>query len=406
MAEYKFSDLKAKYEGFREPKIRVYIGGNVLGKDTGLGIISAEVEQTSGFEASIATVVLGGAYKGDSHSFDIKKTKQFMYMGSTIIILMGYAESVREVFRGFIARVHFIIPGDGTHQVPSIELTCMDVKGLMMANRHSKRLKSQYYSDAVKEVLQANPFMSQKDSKGKDFIKLVISNTPDKPEGAGGGAGGAAGGMGGAGGAGGAGGQKETTDKRVEMVEESDYEFVVKAAKKYNFDFFAICESVYFIEAKKNADPVIELKPNMGLANIDVGYDLSGIVKSVEVRNIDMDQGKYIGGKKKSTTKISLGNVAKPLVEKQSMVYIDPTTDSKNEAGYRAAYLMDTIDYRLGNISAEFVGIPELTAGRFVTISSFGTPLDNNYYLTSVRHILDDGLYKTVFEGCTNTIGK
>ena len=44
------------------------------------------------------------------------------------------------------------------------------------------------------------------------------------------------------------------TDKTVEMVAESDYEFVVKAAKKYNYEFFVSGGNVYFRKAKEYGD--------------------------------------------------------------------------------------------------------------------------------------------------------
>ena len=393
MADFVFGDLKSEYEDFREPKVRLYINDEELASDAGLAVTEVEVELTGGYEASIATVTLSGSFDQNSSSFDIKKTKKFLYMGSTISVYLGYGRSIREVFRGFIARVHFLIPEATSEEVPSIELTCMDAKGVLMANRHSKRLKSLYYSDAVREVLEANAFIMQKDSTGKPFTTLNISNTPDKPKGQEGGT------------PGGAGGKQPETDRRVEMVEESDYDFIVKAAKRYNFEFFAVGEVLYFIEAKKNTTELIELSPLMGMKSMDVGYDMTGLVRSVVVRNIDMAQGKYIGDKKKTNSKISLGNKAKPLVEKQSLVYIDPTTDSKEEAGYRASYLMNTIDYRLGSVNAEYVGLPELIPGRFIKLKGFGQPLDNKFYLTNVRHVMNGNRYVTRFEGVANTIG-
>lgn len=357
--------------------------------DTGLAITEIEVELTGGYDASLATVVLSGSYDSDKKKYDIDKTKKFLFMGSSVNIYLGYGTSVREVFRGFIARVHFIIPDPVSEDMPSIELTCMDVKGLMMANRHSKRLKARYFSDAVKEILEANAFITQKDESGNSFMELNISNTPDKKQGGNEG-----------------GGQEEKDDRRVEMVEESDYEFIVKAAKRYNFEFFAVGNVLYFIEAKKNTTTLIELDPRMGMKSMDVGYDMTGLVRSVVVRNIDMAQGKYIGDKKKSQTKISLGNKAKALVEKQSLVYLDPTTDSKEEAGFRAAYLLDNADYRLGSVNAEFVGIPEIIPGRFIKLKNFGKPLDNDFYITSVRHLLNNNRFVTRFEGVANSIGK
>ena len=388
MAEFQFSSLKQDYESFREPKVTVYIDNQEMNDQQLLTVKNVEVELTSGYEASIATVTLGGVYDDTTRSFEIKKTKKFLYLGSTIIIYMGYATNLREVFRGFIAKVHFIIPSGDTEELPSAELTCMDVKGLMMANRHSKKLKALYFSDAVKEILGTYSIFQEQGPNGSMFMEMNVGSTPDKPPGADGGQ-----------------QQQQTTDRRVEMVEESDYEFMVKAAKRYNFDFFVVGKTLYFIEAKKNQTPLIALEPGTGIVSLDVGYDMTGLVKEVTVRNIDMLQGKYIGDKKQNKNKISLGNKAKQFVDKQSFVYIDPTTDSKEEAGYRASYLLEQIGYRLGSISGEMIGMPEIVPGRFITLQNFGTPVNNNFYLTNVRHIFTGGGYKTTFEGCTNVIG-
>ncbi|MBR3538654.1 MAG: hypothetical protein IKN79_06245, partial [Eubacterium sp.] len=164
-------------------------------------------------------------------------------------------------------------------------------------------------------------------------------------------------------------------------------------------------KSLYFIEAKKNKTPLIALKPGSDVVSLDVGYDMTGLVNEVVVRNIDMLQGKYIGDKKQSKNKISLGNKAKPLIDKQSLVYIDPTTDSKEEAGYRASYLLEQVGYRLGSISGEIVGMPEIVPGRFITLEDFGIPVNNNFYLTNVKHTFTGTGYKTTFEGCANVIG-
>ncbi len=385
MADFNFTDLCDTYDNFQHPFVNVLVDGQDVTGKSGFLITYVEVEQTAGYEASLAIVTLVGSYSSGTRSFDINKSKKYLFTGSTIVIQAGYGQNGRELFRGFIARVHFVIPPAIENEVPSIEITAMDAKGLLMANRRSRKLKAKCYSDAVKEILTANAFLTQKDEMMKDFTTLNITDTPDKQE---------------------ADNEQGTTDRRVEMVEESDYEFIVKAAKKFNFDFFIIGNNLYFREAKKNTEDLIVLGPTAGLLSLDVGYDISGLVRSVEVRNIDMEEGKYLGDKKKSNTKISLGNKAKPLVEKQSLVYLDPTAKNKTDAGYRAQYLMDKIDYRLGSLNAEFVGIPEMIPGRFITLVDFGKPVDNQFYLTRVRHIIGDGGYKIVVEGSANSIGK
>lgn len=104
---------------------------------------------------------------------------------------------------------------------------------------------------------------------------------------------------------------------------------------------------------------------------------------------MDVGKSKMISASKKTQNKLSQGNKAKPLISKSQKVYIDPTISSKEEAGYRAEYLMEDISYRLGSLEAEFIGIPELTPGRFLKIRGLGTGASNTFYLTRVRHILD-----------------
>ncbi|MBO6111987.1 MAG: phage late control D family protein [Lachnospiraceae bacterium] len=390
MADLKFDDLRKTYENFMDPKIKLIIGDkNVTDKDSPLAVTDMDVELTSGFEAGIATFRLVGAYDSDTKKFDISKCKDYIYLGSCVTISLGYATHVKRVFRGFIARVHFLIPRDSSEDIPSIEITAMDAKASMMSNRHSKRLKATNYSDAVKEILDANVFINTKDAKSKNYIKLVINDTPDKTSSQG---------QSGSSGSG-------ASDVRVEMVEESEYEFIVKAAKKYNFEFFCTGKYMYFIEAKKNKDILIELEPYEGIYSLDVGYDITGLVRSVEVRNVESEKGEFIGKKEKLNSKISMGNKAKQMVEAQSLVYLDPSAVTKEEAGYRLSYLKNMVDYRLGSIEVEMVGIPELTPGRFIQLKNTGRPVNNSFYLTRVRHSFTRSGYVTQIEGCANVIG-
>ncbi len=362
-----------------------------------LEVVGLEVELTSGFEASIAEFKLAGAYYPSARSFDLSKAKKTFSLGSSVIIKMGYATSVREVFRGFIARVRFVIPADDTSESAFIGVTAMDVKGIMMANRHSRRLRATIYSDAVKEVMDAVPYLTQKDDQGQPFVDVTIDATPDKESGGSGGEGG---------GGGKVGGKDDKSDTRVEMVEESDYEFIVKVAKKFNFEFYSVGKNVYFTQAKKNETPLMELSPNNLINRLEVEYDITGLARSVEVRSVNMDDGKFLGKSKKSNAKISLGSKAKPLVDKQKLVYLDSSVDTKETAGYRAEYLMALNEYRLGSLSATCIGLPELVPGRFIEVINAGEPLSNLFYLTRVRHVMDDGNFYTEIEGSANSIAK
>ncbi len=179
------------------------------------------------------------------------------------------------------------------------------------------------------------------------------------------------------------------TDKTVEMVAESDYEFVVKAAKKYNYEFFVSAGNVYFRKAKNYKDVLMELSPATGMRNVDVEYNVTGLVGEVEVRSTDVGKASQITSSVKMKNKLSKGRYASRLINNSSMIYIDPTADSKKEAGYRAAYLAEDIAYRYGTLEAEFIGLPDLVVGRFVKLVDMGDPVNNLFYIVSVRHTLD-----------------
>jgi len=375
MAAFDYQTLKKKYEDFTYPVIHVQISGKDFSENkAGLRISDVEVEMTSGFEAAIATFWIYNCYNRGTAEFMFDDLKKYIVMGSAVAISMGYGVHVREIFRGFISRVNFVFRQE---DIPGVEITAMDVKGIMMAGSYSRQLKADSFSEAVKEILQKTAYTRLQ--SGEVITGMDITDTPDKNR---------------------SGGEK-ANDRTIEMVCESDYEFVVKAAKKYNYEFFSIGGTVYFRKAKSNTELLMEAAPGDGLRNYEISYDFTGIVEKVEVRGMDVGKSKTISASKKMKNKLSQGNKAKPLIKDSRKVYIDPTVTSKEEAEYRAGYLAEDISYRLGTLEAEFIGLPELTPGRFLKIRSLGKAVSNTFYLVTVRHIMDDRGYLTRVTGKT-----
>ena len=296
---------------------------------------------------------------------------------------MGHSSSVTEVFKGYIARLDFqydaMTPG-----ASAIRVTALDIKGIMMANTYSKRLKANYYSDAVKEILNQSPYQKLKND---GVIKSIsISDTPDKP-------------------ATGAAGTGQAPDIRIEMVGESDYDFVVRAAKKFNFEFFSVGGNVVFRKAKLNNQVLAEIYPHPSIVSYNVAYDLTSVVGEVRVRTMDIGKGSKIEAKKKNSGKFSLGSKAKPLVSGQSYVYIDSAIESQSDADQRAGYILEDMSYRFGKLRMEFRGMPEFVPGRFVTLKGFGEAVSNTFYITDVVHEYYAGSkYYTIIEGKAATL--
>lgn len=375
MATYDFNTLRSKYSSFHHPVAIVKINDvSLADPKRGYPVSDIQVDLTSGFEASIAEFSVYDVYDEAAGKFDLPATKVKILLGSKVEIFLGYSGSARCAFVGVITRINYMFE---KNDVPCIRVTAMDVKGIMMAGNYSAQLEAKYYSDAVKEILDRTAY-EKLGKMGLGVIsKTQIDMTPDKqrslnnpPTGA--------------------------SDRTIEMVAESDYEFVVKAAKKNNFEFFTECGTVYFRKAKSDTSVIMVIGPATGMHSFDVSYDLTGLVEKVIVRGMDVSKAKVITAEKKVSNKISSGNKAKPLLKDSQKVYIDSTISSKEEANDRVASLVESMSYRYGTLECELIGIPELQPGHFIELDGLGNELKNKFYIQRIRHILaKDGHFDT-----------
>ncbi len=454
MADFTFSQLEKKYDHFGQPVISIVVAGEELEENNkGIAFSDVRVELSAGFEASMASFVLYNVFDRISAQFVFKRFKKYVLLGSSVVIYFGYGSNVREVFRGFIAKVNFDYQ-EGS--IPGVQVTCMDLKGIMMSNNSARQLKAKTYSAALKEILSEEPYVTMM-SEGvfKDY-KIIdtpdgqmsaawgggmaaaaaaaatsaatsaaqsaaesaagaamsavpgaseaagaaseLSNMGNQAQGLANQAQGAAAAAGALSGAAGVGGMTNMSSDfyTVEMVGESDYEFFVRAAKRYNFDFFILSGVLYFRAAKSDTTPYMTLAPDTGIRSLSVEYDITGLYGKVEVRNVDPGKGKTISASKKFKNKISQGSKAKGIVSNLTKVYIDPTVNSKDDASCRADYLVENMSYRFGTLDAELVGLPELVPGKFIEIDNLGKDVENTFYLQEVIHMFrTDGSYVT-----------
>lgn len=382
MATYNIDDLMKKYAGFRHPYVEIQVDDKSLNGKKGFPVSDVVVDLTCGFDASIAEFSIYDSYDKKTSTIKEKELKQFTQLGSKVEVYTGYGEKGRCIFRGLLTRVNYSFEKG---EIPCIRITAMDVKGIMMASNYSKQLKASYYSDAVEEILAKTAY--EKLSKASIILdKPHISQTPDKIN-----------------------AMKDASNKQpdrtIEMVAESDYEFVVKAAKKNNFEFFTECGNVYFREAKSNSSTLMEIGPQTGLRSYDISYDLTGLTEKIIVRSTDVGNAKQIQASINFNNAISNTNKAKQFISKSEKVYIDPTCFTQEEAMDRAKSLMETMSYRLGSLRADTAGIPELLPGYFIELNGIGQGPDNKYYLTRVVHRMHkEGYYSCQLEGVANKV--
>jgi hypothetical protein len=376
-----FETLKKKYKDFYFPQALIELGGKEFKDKNGqMAVNDIDIELTSGYEASVATFRVYGVYRQESGKFEYDEIKKYVVLGNALTIKLGYAGTLETVFTGFVAGVNFVFSTGG---MPYVEVTGMDVKGVMMSGSYAEQLVATSYGEAVREILRKTAYERLQDSSA--ITGVSVSDTPDKETG----------------------GNRGASSYTIEMSSESDYEFVVKAAKKFNFEFFTDRGKVYFRKAKSNAESLPTLSIKDGLVNFDIGYSITGVAETIEARSVDAGTGKIISSKLKFTNNLSVGSSAKKLISKSRHVYIDPTIVSKQHADARAASLLETMSYRLGSLNCDCVGLPELRPGRFLKIEGLGAPADNKFYITGVTHSISaDTGYRTKLTGCANEVRK
>lgn len=385
MATYAYDSLKKKYGNFSEPKLVIRINENELTNEKkGFPVGDVVLDLTSGYEASVAEFSIYNVYDLIQNEFLFDSVKKYIYLGSKVEIELGYKMATTLTFLGIITRVNFMYEKEG---IPCIRVTAMDVKGVMMSGSYDKQLKATNYADAVTEILTRTAYEKLKDSGV--IQKISVQDTADKLREKASGVG------------------TDVTGKTIEMVSESDYEFVVKVAKRNNFEFYTECGEVKFRKAKSDQNILLELTPAMSLRSFDISYDITGIVEKVIVRGMDVSKAKLIKTEKKLSNTISQGNKAKSVIKGSQKVYIDATVDSKEEADTRAESLMEKIAYRYGSMYCELIGIPELQPGHFIHLYGLGTGADNIFYLQRVKHVIDEnGKYEVMLEGVSDSIGQ
>lgn len=378
MALYDFKELESKYEKFQVASGIVKINDKELpGKNAPYEVSDIEVDLTCGFEASMASFSIYNVYNEPKAEFETSDIQKYIYLGSKVEVFLGYRGTVTSVFVGLIAKVSFQYPEGG---IPCIRVTAMDVKSIMMAGSYHRQLTAKSFTEAVKEILQKVAYSKLQSSGIITGIEVTSPVNPVKDS---------------------IGAGAET----IEMVAESDYEFIVKLAKKYNYEFFCDGGKIYFRKAKSVTTPIFTLTPSMGIHNFDIEYDITGLSETIIARSTDVSKGSLIEAKTKFSNKISLGNKARSMIKGSQHVYVDPTISSTEDARNRADSLLEEMAFRYGSLHCDMIGLPEMKPGYFLDLQCMGEGPSNVFYIMGVRHILrGDGGYTMQITGKSSSM--
>lgn len=355
-----FDSLKSKYNGFLKPAISLSVISRSH-RDKFI-ITDLNVELTSEFSANIATVNIFGIYNDKEKKFKDNDFNSVFQIGKKINIDIGYSKTTECVFSGFISGLTYVFDD---RDIPHISLECLDVKAAMMANNNNTQIIQDSYSACISDIVGKSQYKAYYKSSDIDS-NIKSPDGEDKP--------------------------------LIEMTDESDYDFIVRVAKKLGYEFFVSQETLYFRKKRIKKDPLITMSHKDLIVNLEANYNVMGMVNSVEVRSLNDKTGQLIRAIAKSNAVYSNSSDAARVTQKASKIIIDPTITSDSQAQDRANVELDNLLWKFGIFKIKTIGVPELIPGRFIRIKDLSENINKKVYVTKVMHSISSQGFKTYIE--------
>lgn len=346
-AKFKDDELRKKYKNYFVPAAKILVG------DTGENLVENCKVQIESIRVSLnledaasASFTITNFYDPEKHCIN-SKVKKSLALGTIVKIKLGYESEYEDVFHGFIyeSMVQF---GD----MPSMQITAMDVKRLMLDNyRENYAWQSKKHDGIFREIM-------------KDYEKLKLKLNADGTE----------------------------TELKNPLVQKgSDLQMVKQLCKMTNKKFVVCGGSAYFTE-KDEKKPITTLQWGRDL--ISFSQSASYVDTNIEVwGNIRGNPKKEV---EKRTVRSSSG-IKRVRQNSTTKIITMTDIDSKNELKVRADEEEESTKERIQSGSASCVGIPVLVPGRYVEIKGLDSDINGEYYLKSVNHSFGSDGFTTDF---------
>lgn len=367
MAKYKIKDLEKKYGGFTAPCYAIKINDKEIDQKYCQGDLKAEL--TADYEASSCVFQIANAFSPESNKkLKVKDDlKKLLKLGNKVEVHVGYRTGgVKQVFSGYIDSIYVDYDKD---EGILYTIEALDGKGIMMnCLRSETKTSIKKFSEAVEKIIK----------KYSSVIKIESSKL-DKSD-------------------------KELT-MPIEQHNESDYNFVVRTAKRMDYCFFIEKGVLVFMPfGKLSKEPLFEFDINDYLLEFKVMTTLKNQVSSVTVRgNNEKDPTKPFQAKaEKYNSLVDSGKIASKaasvISSHVSRTITDPSVDSVEKATQLAQAKLNELSYQLYKGKVKVVGIPEAMPGKVVSVSGFGDGLDKKYYVSKVIHKFRNDRFTTECE--------
>ncbi|TBL80772.1 phage late control D family protein [Paenibacillus thalictri] len=357
--KYTFDELEKNYRNFLAPGFKLLVNNDDAVRE-GMAITELSVDTTASEESDTVSFTVSNAYNLVKRDFDWLGDQ--LALGKTLEVHMGYTDRMTPLFFGYITSIQMSFPAGGT---PQLTVTGMDLSFKMMRGRHASTFANMKISDIVKQIGQkygASSFDIDETSK-------PLPNFPNKPE--------------------------------------SDYQFLQTLAQTLNYEFFIVGKTLYFRKKNKNKTPLMTLSWGKHLIRFDLEQNISDQVTEVIVKSWDAKTQTVIEASSSTVDKVGSNSTTgadllKTLGTFEETLYVN--AEDAQDAQAKADAVMNERGMQLISGSAECIGLPEIRAGRYITLDGLGRRLNQPYYIKSASHRIGSDGYLTQFEVQGNAV--
>lgn len=387
---FQAEELSGTYQQYAAPSARVYIGKPAQELAQAAGVQIESIRVSLNLDAA-ASAELGITNIWDDQKNAVKEeVKSQLVCGAMIRIELGYGSELTDVFHGFIYETAMQFS-----DMPSMQITVMDVKRLMADNSEIDRVWEEQALSSLFTTL-----MSRYDAFG-----LSVSAE-----------------------------QKESTIKSF-IQRGSDLNLVRKLCREQSLRFVVYGEKAKLI-SKSEEDSVLTLEWGKNLISFSKNnnfVNMEIIVRGTIKKPAQKNSSDVPGGKSQDGLSESTGNAGgsssagsgkdsgqagdsgqnKEVIEKRESVLSDGAAGtgiaksirvieitgvkSEDEVTSRLEDEVESLKESMDSGRGSCIGMPVLIPGRYLSISGIDQSVDGDYYIKAVSHTFGSDGFTTDF---------
>lgn len=346
---YDYNTLANKYGNFHLPSVRILVGGTdmVSSQNLILTELSVVLSMTT---ASSVQFKISNIYNKKNRSFKSGIVDKFK-PGTIVEIALGYYSSVNKILKGFVYML-----GAEFGELNQLVVTVMDVRKLMMISGTKHLLHDgKNYSDIFKTIMSG-------------YSKLCSVQAD------------------------------ATSDKLEAPVSQvgTDYDFVMEQLVrrgKSGREFFVVADKAYLRKRPSGGSAIMQLEYGRELLELQMDYHYLDL--NIEVNGYDPYEQAAFSAKAAAKSGEAQASILSPAPVE---LIADPDADTQEKAKNRADAIAAATVEGAKSGRCVTVGLPEIVPGRFIEVVKLEKLVNKKYYITEVRHRLDNSFFSTEFD--------